>query len=658
MSSPCYRCQYEEPVRNTAQLKPGQQVKLPGRIPGFGKLYYHHYVIDKLIEVRNEHQVKLKIYDYNKGDEDSPRPGLHVQHRNEDYDLQKQELYIIHPKGNNYDEEKTLENAERCYKEDPKYNIFTSNCEHLANLIRFGVSKSKQWEEFKSGFLTCIEEAPKVLAEILLKLKEIIFDGVEIFIEFLENVLESLPVGLGSVVFQCCLSLIFSIVRHVLHRREWKKNNICNSHYKIFIFEIWFSFFAQNALAILVSVSLACIPLPPPVTLALGLGVFFLAICIRYVARKRVRRNITQFLWKKVAIRNSADINVGDIISFKYCKLDHKGIVTSAPADVNDGVKLKVIHYAYCGVFNSREIKKETFVVKPEETYICEVDRSICYEPQDVVSRAKARKGEKKFNTLYARSSHFCQWAKVRDPNQILHQLANCEYENDDTYRLADEKQTNSEQKQLQEDDTEIHRYILDSVMVGIQSTDDDTCELAAKTQTNSKQKEVKVDDNKIHSLDSVMVGDANTIQSTDDDNCELVAKKETGSEQKDVQVDGVVVGDAFTIQSSKDDTCNSAEKGQTDSKQKQVHINEIEVHLLDDLMVGDAITIQSSNCGTDHGILTGKMLQEKSQNKQRQFSVTLIRRRRYGLARPCDEIKQEIDLKLDLYDKNNLQIN
>ena len=88
------------------------------------------------------------------------------------------------------------------------------------------------------------------------------------------------------------------------------------------------------------------------------------------------------------------------------------------------------------------------------------------------------------------------------------------------------------------------------------------------------------------------------------------------------------------------------------------MHINEIEVHLLDDLMVGDAITIQSSNCGTDHGILTGKMLQEKSQNKQRQFSVTLIRRRRYGLARPCDEIKQEIDLKLDLYDKNNLQIN
>ena len=118
-----------------------------------------------------------------------------------------------------------------------------------------------------------------------------------------------------------------------------------------------------------------------------------------------------------VPVRSMSDLSPGDVIRFRYRGLPHEAVLVKISEAGN--IRINVIHYNYAGVFGTREVVNEemTFDLSDENMYIHDYANVKVYEPEEVVQRAKSKVGEKRFNMLTNRSSHFTKWCKVKQKN-------------------------------------------------------------------------------------------------------------------------------------------------------------------------------------------------------------------------------------------------
>ena len=128
-------------------------------------------------------------------------------------------------------------------------------------------------------------------------------------------------------------------------------------------------------------------------------------------------RNNKLFGVKKHGIRREEDVNIGDIITFTYWGLNHDAVVMDVKSITKRRIELTIAHYAFCGPFSHRTIKKEPKrfpldgSIKVSE--YSEPDYSV-YSAEEVVTRANRRIDEQLFAFFANDSSHFARWCKLK----------------------------------------------------------------------------------------------------------------------------------------------------------------------------------------------------------------------------------------------------
>lgn len=118
-----------------------------------------------------------------------------------------------------------------------------------------------------------------------------------------------------------------------------------------------------------------------------------------------------------IPIMSAQDINSGDIIRFSYYTLLHDAVVINKKRYTEEVVILTIAHYAFCGLKEYRTIVEEIKEFNLDGTSF-KVDykspRFKIRHSQTVVNHAKARVGEKFFNSWTFNSSHFARWCKLQ----------------------------------------------------------------------------------------------------------------------------------------------------------------------------------------------------------------------------------------------------
>lgn len=116
-------------------------------------------------------------------------------------------------------------------------------------------------------------------------------------------------------------------------------------------------------------------------------------------------------------IVSETDIQIGDVIRFSYWYLWHDAVVLEKTKVNQKTVYCTIAHYAFCGPFSYRTIKKEKKEIRLDERCFklhYAPPQYDVYEPLEVVERANKRIGEQCFSFYSNDSSHFARWCKLK----------------------------------------------------------------------------------------------------------------------------------------------------------------------------------------------------------------------------------------------------
>ncbi|KAH3868649.1 hypothetical protein DPMN_031800 [Dreissena polymorpha] len=113
-------------------------------------------------------------------------------------------------------------------------------------------------------------------------------------------------------------------------------------------------------------------------------------------------------------ITNIGEIQVGDVIIYKYWGLSHEGIVVKNSQNNEHEGCLDVIHYGADSLFAKRTITEESqsFNLRTQTVHVMSFD-GITFEANAVVKRARSRLGEKRHHMIHNKSLQFVEWAKT-----------------------------------------------------------------------------------------------------------------------------------------------------------------------------------------------------------------------------------------------------
>ncbi|XP_063402793.1 uncharacterized protein LOC134686888 [Mytilus trossulus] len=117
---------------------------------------------------------------------------------------------------------------------------------------------------------------------------------------------------------------------------------------------------------------------------------------------------------KKVWLKD--DLQKGDIILYGYFKLLHCSVVLDIIKRKEKYIKCEIAHYAFNGPLKQKKIQSDILKVPFNGTvsvFDYESDFTT-YDPEEVVSRARERIGEKMFSYFSNDSSHFARWCKLK----------------------------------------------------------------------------------------------------------------------------------------------------------------------------------------------------------------------------------------------------
>ncbi|CAC5387864.1 unnamed protein product [Mytilus coruscus] len=117
---------------------------------------------------------------------------------------------------------------------------------------------------------------------------------------------------------------------------------------------------------------------------------------------------------KKVLLKD--DLQKGDIILYRYFKLQHCSVVLDIIRRQEKYIKCEIAHYAFKGPFTQKKIQSDILKV-PFNGTVSVFDYAsdfITYDPEEVVCRARERIGEEMFSYFSNDSSHFARWCKLK----------------------------------------------------------------------------------------------------------------------------------------------------------------------------------------------------------------------------------------------------
>lgn len=120
--------------------------------------------------------------------------------------------------------------------------------------------------------------------------------------------------------------------------------------------------------------------------------------------------------YQKTKIDSLYSLNVGDIISLLYYKIPHDLIVTEVHADNEWVGRIRCIHYGLPNLFGTREIIEEYLDINlnKKQVHLYDLSHIRQFSGEEVVSRARKRVGETKWNITSNTSSHLCRWAILK----------------------------------------------------------------------------------------------------------------------------------------------------------------------------------------------------------------------------------------------------
>ncbi|CAC5380932.1 unnamed protein product [Mytilus coruscus] len=116
-------------------------------------------------------------------------------------------------------------------------------------------------------------------------------------------------------------------------------------------------------------------------------------------------------------IEKASDVQKGNIIRYSYWNLWHDAVILDIKDADNSHVTCYIAHYAFCGIFSHRKIKREELRVYFDGSFkILEYgppDYNV-YDVETVIERASGRLGEQQFIFFSNDSSHFSRWCKLK----------------------------------------------------------------------------------------------------------------------------------------------------------------------------------------------------------------------------------------------------
>lgn len=434
----CTSCSTQSRVTKVSSLEKGQHISMPGKHltkyvkaqRKLVKLYDHHAII-KEIKRKNGSSVTMVLihFTYIEGN-------IGVYEETKDFDLSETELYIVKYVSRRYSADEIIARAESVCKlpkseqsvhkaesqsgqqksdKFKRYNPLIGNCEHFATWCVAGDSECFQIQSLRkkiANSLTVLFGAGSKITKGILRLLFISSDEIA---RGFSRVLPECVLGGAAAVY-----LLYCIVITTLHVKDYFKGQMCKSCLKGKLLDLWLTFgaFGLTSVITFLIMNFAMPLLAPGVGIPLTILLILLSVAFQMsVPRLRKAFSSPFATVNRVKVTNVEQICIGDILSHRYIGFKHIGIVThlDVKGQKQKG-KIRMVHYGLPGLFKKRKIVEDDFKVDTKKSSLYLLDcRTLSTFPADVVvSRARNRVGETKWDMFSNRSDHFSYWAKVQ----------------------------------------------------------------------------------------------------------------------------------------------------------------------------------------------------------------------------------------------------
>ncbi|KAL3874825.1 hypothetical protein ACJMK2_037787 [Sinanodonta woodiana] len=431
----CSYCSERVRVVSFNQLHPGDHICQGGN--SFTKnvnrnqkyVYEHHAIVKLVICVEGTDQrAAITLIHYYSTSYDAE---IRIRETNEIRDLRLDEIYIVRYRYPKFQSNQVLYRAQKALENDPGYLLPVLNCEHFCTWCITGEERSYQ-----------VEKVKEILKNILDYLLGYLSRTVKV-IDLPNSSREISLVAATLSIAEISVYFIENMYTHKSLRNNFKKGTICNSCYNFNISNIVVSLTALNLLIVSNIINdIQRILIDSllndswyQVTILVLLSDNLLTIvwkCTKYYKDFR-----SPFRGDKTRVYDSRNIQMGDVIQYRYWKLLHEAVVSSVAfsADGKQG-KIRVVHYGLQSLTSQSEIMEEEikFDLNKIEIFKHDYSRYTVYPPDEVVRRARKRLEERKFDVITNRSCHFCHWAKV---NESYNTISTFDNGNNPSFDLA-----------------------------------------------------------------------------------------------------------------------------------------------------------------------------------------------------------------------------
>ena len=433
----CFRCAKVTRVDDGTILIAGSHVKFGRYAPvtktnnflkkhlkgSLGFPYYHHAIVTE-IHMQSKQKVSFDAVEFTTTNDDNGKTNIKVAETFfENVDVDEEFVYVVDYKQLPFTADEIVARA-RTLKGYRAYDMFTNNCEHIALWCVTNVKASFQsdntgdaiqnWVTWFSAMMANVSHVTAVSKDIASATKSL----------FIRVSAGTLAASIGCPIVCAIVECILLLRRLRQLKNHLKRRLICLCCYNSKKFKIM----AKLIIGFIVSIAL----LIPTVKYALPvIGVSLLTLvvfpwaCEKIITKIKAKINPTSVI-PQMVVHSVTDIKPGDILSELTSFTTHDVVVERVkllPRVVpRNTASMDVVHYAFSGIFGTRTVLEEHLNVNLEKDrlFVYDFPKEETFSPEAVISRAKQRVGERKFNMITRRSSHMAWECKVISYNYRL----------------------------------------------------------------------------------------------------------------------------------------------------------------------------------------------------------------------------------------------
>ena len=426
----CFRCAKVTRVDDGTILIAGSHVKFGRYAPvtkinnflkkhlkgSLGFPYYHHAIITE-IHMQSKQNVSFDAVQFTTTNDDDGNTVIKVAETFfENVDVDEEFMYVVDYKQLPFTADEIVARA-RIFKGYKAYDMFTNNCEHIALWCVTNVKASFQSDntgDAIQNWVTWFSAMMAKVSHITAVSKDIASATKSLFIRVSAG---TLAASIGCPIVCAIVECILLLRRLRQLKNHLKRRLICLCCYNSKKFKIM----AKLIIGFIVSIALL-IPTAKYALPVIGISLFTLIVfpwaCEKIITKIKAKINPTSVI-PQMVVHSVTDIKPGDILSELTGFTTHDVVVERVqllprvvPLNTDS---MDVVHYAFCGIFGTRTVLVERLNVnlETERLFVYDFPKEETFSPEAVISRAKQRVGERKFNMITRRSSHMAWECKV-----------------------------------------------------------------------------------------------------------------------------------------------------------------------------------------------------------------------------------------------------